>query len=85
MCAGPTYADAVRDVHVRLQDEDPQAKEPGVRGKLRKMYGSLDADGGENTMHRFGREEAFLEARLLRTTSLTKTCKPASWRTVTTF
>ena len=37
-------ADAVRDVHVRLPDEDPQAMQPGVCGKLRKtMYGSLDA------------------------------------------
>ena len=37
------YADAVRDVYVRLPDEDPKAKEPGVCGKLRKtMYGSLD-------------------------------------------
>ena len=39
-----SYADAVRDVHVRLPDEDPKAKQPGVCGKLRKtMYGSLDA------------------------------------------
>ena len=38
------YADAVRDVHVRLPDEDTKAKQPGVCGKLRKtMYGSLDA------------------------------------------
>ena len=38
------YADAVRDVYVRLPDEDPKAKQPGVCGKLRKtMYGSLDA------------------------------------------
>ena len=37
------YADAVRDVYVRLPDEDPKAKQPGVCGKLRKtMYGSLD-------------------------------------------
>ena len=37
------YADAVRDVYVRLP-EDPKAKQPGVCGKLRKtMYGSLDA------------------------------------------
>ena len=37
-------ADVVRDVHVRLPDEDPKAKQPGVCGKLRKtMYGSLDA------------------------------------------
>ena len=37
-----TYA--VRDVYVRLPDEDPKAKQPGVCGKLRKtMYGSLDA------------------------------------------
>ena len=40
----PFYADAVRDVYVRLPDEDPKAKQPGVCGKLRKtMYGSLDA------------------------------------------
>ena len=38
------YADAVRDVYVRLLDEDPKAKQPGVCGKFRKtMYGSLDA------------------------------------------
>ena len=38
------YADAVRDVYVRLPDEDPKAKQPGVCGKLRKtMYGSLGA------------------------------------------
>ena len=37
------YADAVRDEHVRLPDEDPLAKEPGVRGKQRKMmYGSIE-------------------------------------------
>ena len=38
------YADAVRDVYVRLPSEDPKVKKPGVCGKLRKtMYGSLDA------------------------------------------
>ena len=37
-------ADAVRCVYVRLPDEHPKAKQPGVSGKLRKtMYGSLDA------------------------------------------
>ena len=38
------YADAVRDVYVRLPDDDPKAKQPVVCGKLRKtMYGALDA------------------------------------------
>ena len=39
------YADAVRDVYVRLPDEDPKAKAARcVCGKVRKtMYGSLDA------------------------------------------
>ena len=38
------YADAVRDVYVRLPDEDHKAKQPDVYGKLRKtMYGSWDA------------------------------------------
>ena len=38
------YADAVRDVYVRLPSEDPKTKQPGVCGKLLKtMYGSLDA------------------------------------------
>ena len=38
------YADAVRDVYVRLPDEDPKAKQPCMCGKLRKtMRGSLDA------------------------------------------
>ena len=38
------FADAVRDVYVRLPEEDLKAKQPGVCGELRKtMYGSLDA------------------------------------------
>ena len=38
------HADAVRDVYVRLPDEDPKAKQSGVCGKLRKtMCGSVDA------------------------------------------
>ena len=38
------YADAARDVYVRLPPEDPRADEPGVCGKLRKsMYGCRDA------------------------------------------
>ena len=38
------YADAVRDVYVRLPDEDPKTKQPSVCGKLRKtMCGSLKA------------------------------------------
>ena len=38
------YADAIRDVYVRLSDEEPRAKQPGVCKKLRMtMYGSLDA------------------------------------------
>ena len=30
------YVDAVHDVYVRLPDEDPKAKQPGVCGKVRK-------------------------------------------------
>ena len=38
------YSDAVRDVYVRLPNEENKAKQPSVCGKLRKtMYGSLDA------------------------------------------
>ena len=38
------YADAVRDVFVRLPPEDPRSHEHGLCGKLCKtMYGSLDA------------------------------------------
>ena len=37
-------ADAVRNVCVRLPEEDSESKEPGICGKLRKtMYGTLDA------------------------------------------
>ena len=37
-------ADAVRNVYVRLPEEDSESKEPGMCGKLRKtMYGTLDA------------------------------------------
>ena len=38
------HADAVRDVYIRVPDEDPKAKQPGVCGNLRQTtYGSLDA------------------------------------------
>ena len=38
------YADSVRDVYVRLPDEDPKPTQPGVCGTLRKtLYGSLHA------------------------------------------
>ena len=38
------YADAVRDVFIKLPSGDPRAGEAGVCGKLKKtMYGSLDA------------------------------------------
>ena len=38
------YTHAARDVYVRLPDEDPMAKQPGVCGKLRNTtHGSLDA------------------------------------------
>ena len=35
------FADAVRDVYVRLPDEEPKAKQPGVCGKLRKTMCSF--------------------------------------------
>ena len=73
------YADAVRDVYVRLPDEDPKAQQPDVCGKLRKtMYGSLDA------AQRWGEHDAqvweaggFPEVRL-RATSSTKACTRTS-------
>ena len=35
------YADSVRDVYVKLPDEDPRSSEPGVCGRLVKtMYGT---------------------------------------------
>ena len=38
------YADAIRDVFVKLPQEDPRACEEGICGKLQKtMYGTLDA------------------------------------------
>ena len=38
------YAEAVRDVYIKLPAEDPRSGEPGLCGKLGKtMYGTLDA------------------------------------------
>ena len=38
------YADAVRDVFIKLPEEDPRSSVPGACGKLEKtMYGTLDA------------------------------------------
>ena len=59
------YADAVRDVYVRLPDEDPKAKQPGVCGKLRKtVCSSLDAAcsgfGGGRIFPRRGFSVSFL-------------------------
>ena len=77
------HADAVRDVYVRLPDEDPKAKQP-VCGKLRKtMYGSLIA--AQRWREHFAQ---VLEARgvlawLLRATSSIEACKLTFWCTVT--
>ena len=50
------FADPARDVNVRLPNEDPKAKEPGVCGKLRKtMYGSLGA--GQRWREHYARED----------------------------
>ena len=83
------YADAVRDVHVRLPNEDPQAKESGLCGKLRRrktMCESMDA------AQRWGEHHAqvleaqdFPDARLLRAIASMKACRPTSWCTVTIF
>ena len=70
-------ADAVRNVHVRLPDEDPEVKQPGVCGKLPNV--------GENTLLRFWRREDFPEAWLLRATSSMKACKHTFWCMVTIF
>ena len=45
------YADAVRDVFIRLPREDPRSSMPGACGKLGKtMYGTLDA-GAQWSLH----------------------------------
>ena len=76
------YADAVRDVYVRLSDEDPKAKQPGVCGKLRKtMYGSLD------TAQRWREHYAqVLEAGgFTRGVASPCHCKPTFWCMMTFF
>ena len=70
-------ADAVRDIYVRLPDEDPKAKQPGVCGKLRKMmYGSLDAAQRWGEHHAQVLEAGGFFPWLLRATSSQKACKP---------
>ena len=82
------YADAVRDVYVRLPDEDPTAKQPGVCGKLRKtsvrIFGCCptlvrtlcSGFGGGRVFPRRGFSVPLLPQR---------TCKPSFWCTVTNF
>ena len=56
-------ADEVRDVYVRLPDEDPKAKQPGVCGKLRESNVRvslwMQPNAGESIMLKFGRLEDF--------------------------
>ena len=81
------YADAVRDVYIRLPGEDPKAKQPGVCGKLRKtMYGSLDA------AQRWGEHSAqvwkaggFSRGMASPCHFSTKAYKPTFWCTVMIF
>ena len=74
------YADAVRDVYVRLPDEDPNAKQPGAWEKLRKtMYGSLDA-AGRTLSSGFGGGGIFPRRGFA-----VKACKQAFWCMVTIF
>ena len=81
------YADAVRDVCVRLPDEDPrQSSDAYVENCDRRcMVLWMLPDVGENIMLRFWRLEDFPEARRLRATSSTKACRPTFWCTVTIF
>ena len=82
------HANAVRDVYVRLPDEDPKAKLPGVCGKLRKtMYGSLDV------AHRWGEHYAqvletggvFPRRGISVSFFVTKTWRRTSWCTEMNF
>ena len=55
------YADAVRDVYVRLPDETQKQRS--------QTYVESDNNGGENSMHMSWRRKALPEARRLRVTS----------------
>ena len=81
------YADAVRDVYVRLPDEDPNAQQPDVCGNCERRCMDLWMlpSVGANIMPRFGRWEGLPEVWLLRATSSIKACKPTFWCTVTIF
>ena len=81
------YADAVRDVYVRLPDEDPKAKAARRVGNCERRCTVLwkQPNVGETTMLRFWRWEDFPEAWLLRAISSIKACKHTFWCMVTSF
>ena len=84
-----SHADAVRDVYVRLPDEDPKAKQPGVCGKFRKtMHSSLDAAQrwGERTLGSgLGSGRIFPRRGFSVPLLPQKVCKPTFWCTLTIF
>ena len=74
-CRAHFYDDAVRDVFVRLPNEDPKAKGPGVCGTRRKTtYGSLDAAQRRGTLEKiiFGTNLSTLNIGLMM-------CRRAKW------
>ena len=82
------HADAVRDVYVRLPEEEPKAKQAGVCGKLRGD--DVRIFGRSPTMERalrssFGDWRIFPEAWHLRVISSTRTWRLAFWCTVMIF
>ena len=82
------YADAVRDVYVRLPDEDPKAQEPGVcvgNSERRCTVLWMLPNVGVNTMIRLWRREDFPEAGLLCAISPLKACKHTFWCMLTIF
>ena len=64
------YADAVRDVYVRLPDEDSKTKQPDVCGKLRKK--NVRVPGSSPTMGRDGPHEGFSKAYEFRSVIATR-------------
>ena len=71
------YADAVRDVSVRLPDEDPRQSSQACAGNCERQCSDLWMlpSVRENIMPRIWRREGSPEAWLLRATSSKNVCK----------
>ena len=81
------YADAVRDVYVRLPDEDPRQSNPACVGNCERQCTDpwMQLNGGESITLKFWRLEDFPEAWRRRVIFSIKTWRRTFWYTAMIF